>query len=71
MLQVILVYVYFWFSKTLCLENGRFLEWKIHLDLCVFQFYVFIVFHLVKQSAKPLGFLLTVYAKKWQIVTRD
>ncbi len=27
------------------------------LDLYVIQFYVVIVFHLVKQSAKPLGFL--------------
>ena len=30
----------------------------IHLDLCVIQFYVVLVFHLVKQRAKPLGFLL-------------
>ncbi len=29
----------------------------MHLDLYVIQFYVVIVFHLVKQSAKPLGFL--------------
>ncbi len=36
------------------------LEWKIHLDLCVIQFYVVIVFHLVKQGAKPLGFLFII-----------
>ncbi len=28
-----------------------------HLNLYVIQFYVVIVCHLVKQSAKPLGFL--------------
>ena len=37
--------VYFRFSKT-------------HLDLYVIQFYVVIALHLVKQTTKPLGFLL-------------
>ncbi len=30
----------------------------LHLNLYVIQFYVVIVFRLVKQSAKPLSFLL-------------
>ncbi len=34
---------------------------KDYLDLYVIHFYVVIVFHLVKQSTKPLGFLLYFY----------
>ncbi len=41
---------YFVFSifKNLVPRKRRVLEWKIHLDLYVIQFYVVIVFHLVK-----------------------
>ncbi len=33
---------------------------KIHIDLYVIQFYVVIVFHLVKQSAKPLALFFSM-----------
>ncbi len=41
------------------------LERKIHLYLYVIQFYVVIVFHLVKQSAKPLVFLFFFFSSAW------
>ncbi len=39
--------------QNLVSQKRQILEWKIHLDLCVIQFYVVIVFHVVKQSASP------------------
>ncbi len=60
MLQVILgSFGVFPIFKNLAIvpRKRQVLEWKIHLDLYVIQFYVVIVFQLVKQSAKPLGFL--------------
>ncbi len=62
MLQVILAVILcvFLIFKNLVPQKRQVLEWKInvHLDLYDIQFYVVIVFYLVKQSAKPLGFLL-------------
>ncbi len=49
--------MYFRFSTSLCLVKRQVLERNMHLNLSVIQFYVVIVCHLVKQSAKPLGFL--------------
>ncbi len=50
--------------KNLVSWKRQVLEWKIHLDFYVIQFYVVIVFHHVKQSAKPLGFLFNFYRVK-------
>ena len=52
--------------KNLVPRTRQVLEWKIHLDLYVIQFYVVTVFHLVKQSTKPLGFLLIFF---WVVLT--
>ncbi len=62
MLQVILgSFGVFPRFKNLVSRKRQVLEWQKHLDLYIIQFYVVIVFHLVKQSAKPLGFLFVTY----------
>ncbi len=43
---------------------------KHNLNLYVIQFYVVIVCHLVKQRAKPLGFLFSSFALTWGIVSK-
>ncbi len=59
MLQVILgSFSVFLIFKNLVSRKQQVLEWKIYLDVFVIQFYMVIVFYLVKQSTKPLGFLL-------------
>ncbi len=58
MLQVILgSFGVFPIFKNLVRRKQQVLQWKIHLEVYVIQFYVVIVYHLDKQSAKPLGFL--------------
>ncbi len=46
-----------------CISKTAGLRVKDTSTLYVVQFYVVIVFHLVKQSAKPLGFLLRLVLK--------
>ncbi len=63
MLQVILgSFGVFPIFKNLVPRKRQVLERKIHLYLYVIQFYVVIVFHLVKQSAKPLVFLFFFFS---------
>ncbi len=44
--------------NNLVSRKRQVLERNVHLNLYVIQFYVVIVRHFVKQSAKPLGFLM-------------
>ncbi len=68
--------------NNLVSRKRQVLEWNVHLNLYVIQFYVVIVCHLVKQSAKPLGFLftrktaitqmkMTASAKKFKLVNSE
>ncbi len=55
--------------NNLVSRKWQVLERNIHFNLYAIQFYVVIVCHLVKQSAKPLGFLFIFSIFTFRIAT--